>query len=169
MFAVLCSVFWSGCQLPVIEGGEAGGSFLYQPAYCLDRELRGPAEPHTLRPGDILLFADDSLMWNTLFAIARTGPPHHAGVVVARPDGGLASAEAGFADTLYVRVVDLYPRLESYAREKGRLWVRRRRVPLTAGECDRLTAFCMAHQIPSSRNKSRARSVCSIVQTTASR
>ena len=34
---------------------EAGGAYLYQPAYCLDEVLRAPTRPYVPQPGDIMI------------------------------------------------------------------------------------------------------------------
>ncbi|MCI0640924.1 MAG: hypothetical protein L0Y72_24025 [Gemmataceae bacterium] len=120
------------------------GSFLYQPSYCLDFELRGPAKPYLPQPGDIMLSTDTSTFWKVMHNLAGTGHPTHSGIVFARPDGTLAIIEAGPHDTYYCRVLDCMPHLESYAAV-GRVWLRRRTVPLTADQSARLTEFAMAN------------------------
>jgi len=141
MLGVLCALACSACIPQGAPIPRGPGSYLCQPAYVLDDKLRGPSTPYEPQEGDVLLFSDHSLMWNTLFALGMTGPPHHVGLIVRRPDGSLATMEAGYDDSLYCRVADLPHRLHTY---EGQLYVRRRRIPLTAEQSAKLTAFAMA-------------------------
>ncbi len=115
-------------------------SYLYQPACKLDRVLRCPAEAYLPQPGDILLATDPSLFWSVTHNWALAFQPHNSGIVVARPDGSLGVLEAGPNDTLFIRVVDLLPHLKEY-EDKGPVWIRKRKVPLTAQQCACLTDF----------------------------
>jgi hypothetical protein len=124
---------WTGC----------GGSFLYQPAFCLDDVLRGPAEPYLPQPGDLMLRLDNSVFWRTTHALALAFDPNGSGIVFARPDGSLAVLEAGPNDCLWVGTPDLLPHLHEYA-DAGKVWIRKRRVPLTPEQSARLTAFALA-------------------------
>jgi hypothetical protein len=118
-------------------------SYLYQPAFCIDHTLRGPARPYHPQPGDIFL-ATDHLFWAKIsHRFGITGAPQHSGIVVTKRDGQLALLEAGPFNTLHVRVHDLIPALTKYA-ETDRVWIRPRRVPLTAEQNCRLTAFAEA-------------------------
>ncbi len=118
-------------------------SYLYQPAFCLDEVLRGPAVPYLPQPGDIMLRLDHSVFWRVTHYMALAFDPNGSGIVFARPDGSLAVLEAGPNDTLWVRTLDLLPHLREYAAE-GRVWIRRRRVPLTPEQSAALTAFALA-------------------------
>ena len=40
----MLSLLWANVLAQAVDGHEANGSYLYQPAYCLDKLLRGPAE-----------------------------------------------------------------------------------------------------------------------------
>src|ERR1700733_8826790 len=71
------------------------GSYLYQPAYELDDVLRLPAAPYAGQPGDIFLATDNALWARAGHRMAWSGPPHHSGIVFARPDGRMAILEAG--------------------------------------------------------------------------
>jgi hypothetical protein len=119
-----------------------GGSFLYQPAYCLDEVLRGPAEPYCPQPGDIMLCTDRLLFWKLTFNLALTGHPHHSGIVFALPDGRMAILEAGPHDTFFVEINEAVAHLHSY-EDEGPVWIRRRRVPLTPEQSARLTAWAL--------------------------
>jgi hypothetical protein len=138
MDLVLAACLWTSC----LGGGEGQGSFLYQPAYCLDSVLRGPAAAYVPQPGDIMLATDSNVFWKITHDLALAGEPHNSAIVVARPDGSLALLEAGPNDTLFVRVQDLLPHLCEYAA-KGPVWLRQRRTPLTCAQSAQLTEFAM--------------------------
>ncbi len=118
-------------------------SYLYQPSYCFDDWLRGPAVPYTPRPGDLILATDKSVFWKVTHDLAMAGEPHSSAIVVARPDGSLGTLEAGPNTTFFVAVLDTMPHLQEYA-DKGKVWVRQRKTPLTAEQCARLTEFACA-------------------------
>ena len=118
-------------------------SYLYQPAFCMDYELREPAVPYVPRPGDIFVCTGCE-MWAKLGHFgAGTGAPQHSGIVFLRPDGRPALLEGGPNNTLHCEARDLVPQLQRYA-EKERVWIRRRCVPLTAEQCEALTAFALS-------------------------
>lgn len=125
--------------------GDAGGSYLYQPAYCLDHVLRGPVRPYAPQPGDIMMATDDKVFWKITHNLAGTGHPHHTGVVFARPDGSLAVLEAGPHDTARIRTLDWHPHFCLYA-QKGRIWIRQRKAPLTPEQSACLTQFALAQE-----------------------
>jgi hypothetical protein len=139
MLTVLGSVLALTCWSAPVEGG----SFLYQPAFCVDEVLREPAEPYLPQPGDIMLRLDHSVFWRVTHALALAFDPNGSGIVFARPDGSLAVLEAGPNDTLWVGTPDLLPHLREYAAV-GQVWIRRRHVPLTPEQSCRLTAFALA-------------------------
>ncbi len=118
------------------------GSYLYQPAYCIDEILRGPARPYCPEPGDIMLATDWKLFWKVTHNLAWTGHPHHSGVVFQRPDGSMAVLEGGPYNTLRERTLDCLPHLRSYEKDQI-VWIRQRKVPLTCEQSARLTEFCM--------------------------
>ena len=66
------------------------GSFLCQPAYSRDWELRGPATPYTPQPGDIFLATDQRLWFRWGHLIAGANGVHHSGIVFAGPTDGSA-------------------------------------------------------------------------------
>jgi len=142
MLAVLCSVLSGACLL---GSGPAvvGGSFLYQPAFHIDEVLRLPAEPYVPQPGDIMLRLDHSKFWRTTHYMALAFDPNGSAIVFARPDGTPAILEAGPNDTMWIRTLDLLPHLREYA-DIGRVWIRKRRVPLTPEQSYRLTEFALA-------------------------
>ena len=117
-------------------------SYLYQPAFSMDYELRCPAEPYVPQPGDIFL-ATGRERWAKLgHYAAGTGAPQHCGIVAACPNGRLVLLEAGPHNTFHCRLVPVIPQLHSYAVIE-RVWIRRRRIPMTAEQSDRLTAFAL--------------------------
>jgi hypothetical protein len=124
---------------------QSCGSFLYQPAYCIDDVLRCPAEAYLPQPGDLMLRLDNSNFWRITHYMALAFDPNGSGIVVARPDGSLAVLEAGPNDTMWIRTLDLLPHLREYA-DAGKVWIRKRRVPLTPEESARLTDFAMAQE-----------------------
>src|SRR3984957_17490987 len=132
-----------GCLLGLTGAGRADGSFLYQPAFAIDEELRCPAEAYVPQPGDIMLRLDSSIFWRVTHYMALAFDPNGSGIVVARPDGSLAVLEAGPNDTMWIRMPDLLSHLKEYA-DVGRVWIRKRRVPLTAEQSHALTAFAVA-------------------------
>src|SRR5262245_11740182 len=99
--------------------------------------------PYCPKEGDWVFFDDMSEWWTFLYSLACTAPPFHAGIVVKKPDGELAVLESGPDDTLHVYVLDLIPRLHTFA---GILQVRRVKRCLTPEESARLTAFAEAQK-----------------------
>jgi len=144
MLPPLCCLLCAGCLFAPGEAPEIR-SFLYRPAYCTDAVLRGPAEPYLPQPGDLFFATDESFWLRAGHRLAGAASPHHSGVVVALPDGGLGLLEAGPFHTTEVGTYDLLPELEGYARQ-GLVWLRRRRTPLTPEQSARLTAFAVAQE-----------------------
>ncbi len=137
--SLLCLTLLAG----PLESAKPAGSYLYQPAFCIDEVLRGPAEAYVPQPGDIMLRLDHSVFWRITHYMALAFDPNGSGIVVARPDGSLAVLEAGPRDTMWVRTEDLLPHLKEYT-DIGRCWIRKRKVPLTPEQSARLTAFACA-------------------------
>lgn len=139
MKAVLAMVACLGV-LGQVPCDEPIGSYLYQPSYCMDKKLRGPAEPYLPQPGDIMLATDGNIFWRITHDLALAFEPHNSAIFFARSDGRLAILEAGPNDTLFIRNLDALPHLVEYAN-KGPVWIRKRRVPLTEEQSCNLTAF----------------------------
>src|SRR5580698_9613242 len=118
------------------------GSYLFQPAFCEDEVLRYPARPYLPQPGDLMFSADGSHFWLAMHRLAGTSHPTHSAIVFQRTDGRMAILEAGPHDTLRIRTLDAIPHLRSY-EEEGRVWIRRRAVPLTPEESAKLTDFAL--------------------------
>jgi hypothetical protein len=123
-------------------GPETIPSYVYQPSYAMDKVLRAPAEPYLPQPGDIMLATDSNLFWKITHDLAFAFEPHNSAIFFRKPDGSLAILEAGPNDTLFIRNLDALPHLVEYA-DKGPLWVRKRRVPLTEEQSCRLTEFAL--------------------------
>jgi hypothetical protein len=143
MVTALYPLVVTTCFLSAGQTLTTEGSYLFQPAYCLDEQLRGPAEPYCPQPGDIVLSTDRKLFWRIMFRLAFTDHPHHSGIIFAKPDGSLGLLEAGPHDTFYCHVLDVLPHLHSYDIE-GPVWIRRRRTPLTPEQSAKLTEWAMA-------------------------
>src|SRR5438270_13987079 len=79
--------------------------------------VRGAATAYVPREGDLVFFDDDSPIWQTLFAIAGTGPPLHMGIVVKLPGNRWSVLEAGPDDGIWVELRDLVPRLHQFTTE----------------------------------------------------
>jgi hypothetical protein len=115
-------------------------SYLCEPSYCMDLTLRGPARKVLPQPGDVLLATDKNLFWKITHDLAFAFEPHNSAIVVARRDGQLAILEAGPNDTLRIDWLDMLPHLKEYA-DKGPVWIRKRKCPLTAEQSACLTDF----------------------------
>src|SRR5580658_8874725 len=88
------------------DGNDGAGSYLYEPAYILDTELRGQPRAYVPQPGDIMVYTDSNLFWTITHDLALAFEPHGSGIVVRRPDGTLGILEAGPNDTMHVNVLD---------------------------------------------------------------
>src|ERR1700724_2567005 len=122
MGALLTAVAWVSLFGEGAGADRIAASYLYQPSYCLDKPLRGPAEPYLPQPGDIMLATDGNLFWKITHDLALAFEPHGSGIFFARSDGSLGLLEAGPNDTLFIRAIDPLPHLKEYA-DKGPVWV----------------------------------------------
>jgi hypothetical protein len=117
---------------------------VYEPAYCLEKHPHGSPAPYYPQAGDIVFFVSDTPLWPLLYAFALTGEPYHVGIVVRTPDGALAVLEAGPPEeAVQVQISPLPDRLEEYS---GRVFIRRRAVPLTPEQSDALTGFAVRQE-----------------------
>jgi hypothetical protein len=120
------------------------GSFLYQPAYCTDDMRLAPARPYQAQPGDIFLASDRGRIARATHWVVGAAGVHHSGIVFARPDSSLAILEAGPYNTLHVETLDVLPHLQEHEQRGEKVWIRQRRVPLTAEQSARLTEWALA-------------------------
>ena len=145
MGPLVCCLLGAAVSLGTAHAPPAGESYLYQPAFAIDYELREPAVPYCPQPGDLFLCSGFELWAKVGHWAAGTGAPQHSGIVFARPDGRMALLEGGPHNSLRCHVLDVVPELQSYA-VRERVWIRRRRAPLTAEQSARLTAFALANE-----------------------
>jgi hypothetical protein len=98
-------------------------------------------EPEVYVPqaGDILVFRNSSICTRAAYYLTLSGSTTHVCLVVPRPDGTLSLLEATPGDPVVMG--DLCSRIHGY---RGRVGVRRRKVPLTAEQSARLTEFACA-------------------------
>ncbi len=129
--------------LAALSLGNMPPSYLYQPAYVIDHYLRLPAQPYVPQPGDLFFAVTESCIMRFGHHLAGAADPHHSGIVFARPDGTLAILEAGPFNKVYVSGWEVMEHLYAYERTE-RVWIRRRKTPLTPDQSARLTAFCLA-------------------------
>jgi hypothetical protein len=124
---------------------QATGSYLYQPASCLDDKLRLPAVPYCIQPGDICLAIGTHKASQIVHKIFAGGLPNHSMIAFATPCGQVAILEAGPNGELIVRAREAMAHLQSYECVGSPVWVRRRCTPLTPEQSACLTQYCMAH------------------------
>jgi hypothetical protein len=139
MHALIFPLLCAACPAPGDPAKE--GSYLYRPAFCLDDNLRLPAEPYLPQPGDIFLATDQALWARAGHWVAGGAGVHHSGIVFLRSDGRIGLIEAGPFNSIKVEVMDPIEHMKEHRRAGDKVWVRRRRVPLTAEQSAALTAF----------------------------
>ena len=89
------------------------------------------------QPGDLILVQTPGVARNIVYALGCSPGVTHSAVVVARPDGSLGLLEA--PGTGYPTMISDIPSRRAYM--KGRVWIRRRLVPLTPEQSQCLTDF----------------------------
>ena len=120
---------------------------VWQPAYCLDYELRGPSTPYQPQAGDIVCYSyEGSILWGLGYKLALAGGPDHSGMIVKMPDDTFGILEAGPDDSLMVQVSSLAERLKFHHCNRGRVWVRRRKCPITDEQSCLLTKFAISER-----------------------
>lgn len=129
-------------SLTFTADGSPRSSYLYQPSFSLDKRLRCPATPYDLQPGDICFAVNNHTFSKIGHHLSGAGLPNHSMIVFERADGGMAIVEAGTHSELRIGVIDAIEHLESYENEGSRVWVRRRKTPLTPEQSACLTSFC---------------------------
>ena len=120
-------------------------SFLHEPSYVMDAIPQDRPTPYLPQPGDIMLATDTNFFWALTHNLAFAGEPHGSGICVRRPDGSMGILEAGPNDTLWVAISDMLPHLKEY-HDKGPVWIRRRRTPLTDEQSAMLTEFALRQE-----------------------
>lgn len=143
MGLLICAILRIYCQSACALAPCVERSYLYQPAFCMDYALRQPATPYLPRPGDLFMCTVKKRWAKWGHRGALTAAPQHSGIVFLRPDGRPALLESGPHNSLHVEISDPIPELQSYAMDGERVWIRRRRVPLTPEQSAQLTAFAM--------------------------
>jgi hypothetical protein len=141
LFTLLTSGLLAALANP---GVRADDTCLCQPSYEMDAELRGPVAAYAAQPGDIYMSTDNLFWAEAGHRLAISGPPHHSGIVIARSDGRLAMLEAGPFNGIRVETVDLDYCLQEHERRGEKVWIRRRRTPLTAEQSACLTKWAEA-------------------------
>jgi hypothetical protein len=127
--------------VPLLCAACPPDSYLYRPAFSLDADPRGPAEVYVPQPGDIFLATDQAYWARAGHWVAGGGGVHHSGIVFRRSDGRMGLIEAGPFNSIKVEVMDPIEHMTEHVRAGDKVWVRRRRVPLTAEQSAALTAF----------------------------
>jgi hypothetical protein len=117
--------------------------YLYQPAFEVQGELRGPSKPYHPQPGDIFLSTDQLRIAVIGHRLAGGQGVHHSGLIVLRPDGRPATLEAGPHHVRWVRALDIDDNLGRYLEEGNSVWIRQRKTPLTAEQSKLLNEFAM--------------------------
>ena len=111
------------------------------------RSATAAAVAYAPREGDLIFYDDHNRAWTALFALAGTGPPLHMGIVVKKPDGSPAVLEAGPDDSVWVKLLDLAPRLHQFRRDfGGTVTIRRCKVALGREASAALTRFALAQR-----------------------
>src|SRR5205823_14766749 len=88
----------------------------------------------------VLLATDDNRFWALTHNLAFAFEPHNSAIVVQKSDGSLGILEAGPNDVPRVLITPMLPHLKEYA-DKGPVWIRKRKTPLTAEQNACLTEF----------------------------
>ena len=143
MSASLCLVLGAACLAADVDRAARGACYLYQPAFSIDYELRGPAQEYVPQAGDIFVCTNREIGYKLGHLAATAQAPQHSGVVFARRDGRMALLEAGPHNTFFCRCTDVCEQLPTYV-DHERVWIRRRCVPLTAAQSETLTCFAEA-------------------------
>jgi hypothetical protein len=138
--AALLLVLYGMCAAEGVPTEPHFGWLLKSPCTSPEVEIPSTRILYQPQPGDIVLFARESKCQRCVYALAHTGRPFHASMVVALPDGRPSILEAGSFDFSHIYLADLAPRLHAHT---GRVWVRRLRKPLTPEQSAQLTAFAV--------------------------
>jgi hypothetical protein len=141
MFPTLALLVWVFVR-PTSGPPEAIG-YLYQPAFEVEGELRGPGRPYHPQAGDIFLSSDKLRIAVVGHMLVGSQGVHHSGLIILRPDGRPASLEAAPHHVRWVRVLDIDDNLARYSEEGNSVWIRQRKTPLTPEQSKLLCEFAM--------------------------
>lgn len=115
--------------------------------------LWGSGIPYHPREGDLVFTSTNAPGFRLMFALARSGHPHHVGIVARDRHGELCVYESGGEDNAgeYHYVIKANPiaaRLPSFIQRQPhrRIWVRRRTMPLTPEQTLCLRQFLQARE-----------------------
>jgi hypothetical protein len=117
--------------------------YLYQPAFEVPGELRGPRRPYHPQAGDIFLSSDQLRIAVVGHMLVGSQGVHHSGLIILRPDGRPATLEAAPHHVRWIRVLDIDDNMRRYQEEGNSVWIRQRKTPLTAEQSKLLTEFAM--------------------------
>ncbi|HLN30568.1 MAG TPA: hypothetical protein VK395_22680 [Gemmataceae bacterium] len=143
LFLLLSCACCSGLGGPA---EDSGGPCLYCPAYSLDGAPGLPAQPYCPQPGDIFLATDHALWARAGHWCVGGAGVHHSGIMIARPDGQVALLQAGPFNSLRIEILDPLAVMRTTVQEGDRVWIRRRRIPLTPEQSAELTAFACVQE-----------------------
>ncbi len=123
--------------------GDAGSpaGYLAAPAFKLDDGPAIPVSAYIPQPGDLFLATDQALWARVGHWLAGGAGVHHSGIVFQRSDGHMALIEAGPFNSIRIEVMDPVEHMRAHIYAGDKVWVRRRCVPLTAEQSQRLTCF----------------------------
>jgi hypothetical protein len=144
MASTLAGLLVFGLLAGADSGADGARSYLYQPAYVVDDLQRGPAEPYLPQPGDVYLATDRSKIIQAGHSMALSGAPHHSGIVIRQANGKIGILESGPFNSLHVAIVDFHHDLEKHEARGEKIWIRRRRTPLTSEQSAELTNWAVA-------------------------
>jgi len=141
----VASCLWLGILGGSTAQAETGQAFLYAASFEIEGEPIGNLEAYHPQPGDIFL-ATDNLWFNKIgHWLAGSGAPHHSGIVVPLANGQTGLLESGPLNTFHVRCMpDMVGHFCKHELKGERVWIRRRAMPLTPEECERLSSFAQA-------------------------
>jgi len=127
-------------------GNACGRSYLFPPSYCVDEDPSGAVEPYVPQAGDIFLATDRCKIIQAGHFLATSGAPHHSGIVITRADGSMGLLESGPFNCLHVVIGDLQENLEKHETRGEKIWIRRRRTPLSPAQNAEMTAWAMRQE-----------------------
>src|SRR5205814_409386 len=89
------------------------GSYLYEPSYCMDGQLRSDARTYLPQPGDVMLATDRNRFSKTTHEMSLPSDPHNPATTIPPPAVARPVREscvaAGLVDCLTTRPSATYP------------------------------------------------------------